>query len=143
METNPIYRNVTATAPNPATRRAAEKLNELSKTLKHSVAEKKESVYISGKITGEDLPTCIEKFKKAEDYLRALLPFAKIINPLDLAVKEFGIDTSEKWEVLMRFSLKHMLDCGAIFMLTDWINSEGATIELKLAKKLNFDILYQ
>ena len=36
-----------------------------------------------------------------------------------------------------------MLDCEAIFMLSNWMHSEGAIIERAVAESLKFKILYE
>jgi hypothetical protein len=35
------------------------------------------------------------------------------------------------------------MDCSAIFMLDNWINSKGAAIERKLAIDLGYQVIYQ
>lgn len=141
------YNKIRPTQPNKLTLQAAKRLNEMSKNLKNQVllnkSKENESIYISGKITGENLENCRAKFKAAEEYLKTLFPFAKIVNPLELALKEFGSDSAVNWERFMIFDLKMLLDCQAVYFLADWTDSEGATLEHHIASKLNFDKIYQ
>lgn len=89
----------------------------------------KKKVYISGMISGMPLQYVKEKFSNAAIDLKkaGYVP----INPLDN-----GLDEKETWGNHMKADLKLMLDCDMVYLLPDWMNSKGATIEKNLAEAL-------
>lgn len=91
-------------------------------------------VYISGAITGVD--NYEELFKNAEDELKA--KGYDVVNPVTI---EQNHDNT--WNSFMRVDLKAMLDCDAIYMLSNYKTSRGANIELNLAKELDFEVIYE
>jgi predicted outer membrane lipoprotein len=92
-------------------------------------------IYISGKISGIE-EVAGEFFSEAERYLLSL-GFG-VINPMKL---EHNHD--KKWESYMREDIKGLMECDAIYMLSNWEVSRGAKIEHHLATVLGMDILYQ
>lgn len=92
-------------------------------------------IYIAGKITGEHYEKIYNKFHKAEIYLYSLN--YSVINPTKI------IDRDTEWKEAMRVCIKQLVDCDVVYALKDWKESEGATIEIELAKKLGIKILYQ
>lgn len=95
-------------------------------------------IYISGKISGLPAKEAVDKFEKAEDYLKSVYPNATIVNPFK--VKHLH---DKSWENYMRYDLIEMLSCTSIYMLTNWKQSEGAKIEFNLAIELKFEILFE
>lgn len=95
----------------------------------------KKRIYIAGKITGME-ERAKELFQDAEDYLRNLEH--EPVNPMKLEHKHGG-----KWQDYMKEGILAMMDCDAVFMLENWRDSEGATIEHKIAVKLKMLIFYQ
>ena len=93
-------------------------------------------VYISGKISGLPVEEVKVKFKKASDHIISIgcLPS----NPLNN-----GLTHSHSWEQHMRRDIEMLMSCDAIYMLSDWNDSKGATIEHHLAHDLGMDIIYQ
>lgn len=101
-------------------------------------------IFISGKISGERINECRWKFYKARSEVRRLEIFtsaedATIIEPLDLPGIVFGISHQEAMDIC----LKELESCTHIYMLRDWKDSKGATMEHERAKELGIDILYQ
>ena len=101
-------------------------------------------IFISGKITGERISQCSWKFYKARSEVRRMEIFtsaekATTIEPLDLPGIVFGISHQEAMEICM----KELESCDAIFMLRDWKESKGATMEHEKANELGIKIIYQ
>ena len=90
-------------------------------------------VYLSGKITGLDPEKTKTKFFAAEEMLRE--KGHKVINPMRLA------SPTEDWTWAMRKCIEAMMECNAIYLLPDWDQSKGATLEYEIANKLNFKLL--
>lgn len=90
------------------------------------------TIYISGKITGcEDYKL---KFAAAEAYLQA--QGHKTINPARI---DLGPDAT--WEQYMELDLYLLAVCDAIFMLSNWTESRGASAEWGFAKAKGLTIL--
>ena len=100
-------------------------------------------IYISGKITND--PDFKEKFKKAVYYLienkEILFPEENEISYFNPA--EVTLTGTPTWQDYMKYDLKILIECNAIFMLKDWKESEGAKLEHHIAEKLNMKIIYQ
>ena len=106
------------------------------------------TIYISGPITG--IPDRNKKmFQMAQSEIAFLCKGikrekVKIINPVKLGLKldeVFARNGKEPtWEDYMRACIKEL--CGATYLLsmTNWANSEGATLERYIAKRLNIPI---
>lgn len=93
-------------------------------------------IYISGAITGDK--DYLEKFTSIEKSLTKR--GFKVINPAKLA----GImpsDATHEDYMTVCVSLLHL--CDAIYVLKDWVKSEGAKEEIEVAKKLRIKIYYQ
>lgn len=90
-------------------------------------------VYISGKVTGLDYQTVRKKFALREQQL--ILDGYVVINPTDL------ISEHEDWHVAMKISLALLSFADCINMLPDWEDSEGARLELQVARKLRISEL--
>lgn len=93
-------------------------------------------VYISGKITGEDIHRVIKKFHNAARKLR-LLGFEPI-SPLDN-----GLPFPAAWEDHMGEDVKLLLKSDAIYLLPDYGNSKGAQLELVIAKTLGMPVFFE
>ena len=91
-------------------------------------------VYISGKITGDE--NYREKFAAVEKVLNE--KGYKVINPCRIG--EYGFFSYEQY-LHIDFAL---IDCSdALYMLTDWQDSEGATRERHYAEAKGKMILFQ
>jgi len=93
-------------------------------------------IYLSGKITGLPYEEALKKFNLAENIAKTIS--LEVVNPMTI---EHNHDLS--WESYMRQGLKAMLDCDSIYMLSNWKDSKGATIERDLAIKLNLSVYYE
>jgi len=107
--------------------------NEKPTTMKKN---KKQSVFISGKISGEKIADCTMKFGAAQKELEA--QGYEVLNPLSLVN-----DWETPWEKAMDITIKAVEECNAIYMLSDWRKSPGAKLEYKHANYLGRMILYQ
>lgn len=91
------------------------------------------TIYISGKITGNKNFLC--DFLNAENKLKTLYPEAKIINPINTI--------GDSWCDYMKQDIIKLLNCSAIYMLKGWRRSKGARLEYRIAKALEFKIIYE
>jgi hypothetical protein len=91
-------------------------------------------IYIAGKITGLDEKQTRHKFEKAEALIHASNHEA--INPMK-HVK--GTDVTPK--EAMKVCLPLLWNCDAIYLLDDHIWSEGAKVELAVARYIGLHIL--
>ena len=93
--------------------------------------------YISGKITGLDINEAKGNFKEAERSLKDidLIP----INPMEIVPENKDF----KWEDYMLADIKELFKCEAIYMLSNWKDSQGARIERAIAFEMNMTIFYQ
>ena len=93
------------------------------------------SIYISGKVTGTT--DYKERFAKAEKKLHEMFPNALIANPVRVTepIEKFSYATCMDVDIAL---LKH---CDAIYMLHGYEDSEGAKLELAIAKTYHIKIL--
>lgn len=101
-------------------------------------------IYIAGKVSGEDAATVTMKFGQVQKRLEKA--GYTVINPLKV-VAEAMAATNESWlktpwEVAMKICITAMLKADKVYMLKDWQQSRGASVEHELAKGLNMDIIY-
>ena len=92
--------------------------------------------YISGKITGLELSEAFDNFKNAENHLNSNGHNA--INVMEI----FRNIPNWTWKDYMIADIKELLECESIFMLSNWRDSKGATIENSVAKGLGLTIIY-
>jgi len=92
-------------------------------------------IYISGKITGLELCDAERLFNEAESKCIELgfVP----VNPIKLNHAH-----DKTWLSYMKEDIIAMMECDAIFMLSNYKTSKGAMIELELAKELGFSIYF-
>ena len=98
-------------------------------------------VYISGKITGLSQEEYERTFEEAE--LEILQNGDQPVNPVkveNLCVEECGSASTFKdgsykhtWGCYMKYDIIALLDCDAIYVLDNWMDSKGARIEVALA----------
>ena len=92
-------------------------------------------IYLSGKISGiED--SAFELFEEAEKDI--LIDGHEVVNPIKLPHKH-----DKTWEAYMKECVKALMDCDAVYALSNWKESKGARMEVKLAKKLNIRVIKQ
>ena len=92
-------------------------------------------VYISGQITGLEAPEALKNFNKAENVLKLL--GHRVVNPMKIN------KPGDSWKQCMITDIKALMDCDAIYMLSNWINSRGARIEFCIAKETDLSIMYE
>lgn len=99
-------------------------------------------VFISGKITGEQIDECFHKFAEASLDVCGLEredQIIEIVNPLRLEGIYFGISHKEAMEICF----KELKTCSHIYMLKDWKDSKGAMMEHQFALDNGIKIIYQ
>lgn len=88
-------------------------------------------VYIAGKISGLRYEEANRMFTDAEQKLRGA--GYKTVNPMRL------VPETASWNQSMRTCISTMAtSCDKIFMIDNWQDSRGASIEKQLAKDLEF-----
>lgn len=92
-------------------------------------------IYISGKITGIE-NEARDRFARAERMLSEM--GFDVVNPMTI-----NHDHDKSWFSYMREDVKAMCCCDAIFMLSNWQDSRGATIEHDIAIKLGLEPKYE
>ena len=98
--------------------------------------EKNKRVYISGAITGLPIEEVKNNFKKASEYI-VKLGFEPV-NPFDIYLGK-----SATWKEYMLVDIPMLLTCDEIYMLSNWKQSKGATIEFLLAEGAGMKINYE
>jgi hypothetical protein len=93
-------------------------------------------VYISGKITGLPFDEVQAKFEAAKKFVTGLGHEA--VSPL-----ENGLHVDCPWIFHMRMDIIMLLDCDAIYLLSDWCDSRGAMLEKNIAETLGIEMLYE
>lgn len=93
-------------------------------------------IYVSGKISGLPLEQAKEKFKWHVEFLRE--KGHEVVSPFEIN----EIKPEKTWGDYMENDIKHLVECDAIYMISDWRKSTGARIEYMIAKKLKLEILY-
>lgn len=59
-----------------------------------------------------------------------------VLSPTDID----GGSTDKAWQFYMKLALKMMLNAEAIALLPGWEKSKGATIELRVAESLGYEV---
>lgn len=96
----------------------------------------KKKIYISGQISGLTRPEYVANFLAAARLLNA--QGYDVVNPLFN-----GVDATQPWQVHMKADIRLLIECDAIFMLSNWELSNGATLEREIAKGLGLRIEYE
>jgi hypothetical protein len=97
---------------------------------------KKTKIYISGKISQLTEAEAQLLFENAEKVCIEM--GYEPVNPMKL-----NHDHDKSWEMYMREDIREMMDCEAIYMLSNWCFSKGAGIEKKLAEDLGFKVIHE
>ncbi|HNQ31834.1 MAG TPA: DUF4406 domain-containing protein [Candidatus Woesebacteria bacterium] len=95
-------------------------------------------IFISGKITGEPVEACVNKFAEAELSMYCRTEVDDVVNPLNLQGIHFGISHEEA----MRLCISALDDCDAICMLPDWTKSRDASMEFEHATRTGKKVLF-
>lgn len=102
------------------------------------------TIYISGKVTYLCEETTEKRFKEAEEYL--LSKGHKVVNPFDCIKKEIEngyVDKNDRETIMRDLIATLVLACDTIYMLDGWNDSEGANQELKVARAMNFEVIFE
>lgn len=91
------------------------------------------TIYISGKISGLPISEVISKFQRACAKVKRFGLEPK--NPLDN-----GLPWDAAWEDQMGKDISILLRCDAIYLLPDYLESDGAKIELAVARQRQMPI---
>lgn len=93
-------------------------------------------VYIAGAISGQDPDVVEKKFAKAVQFLKSK-NFA-VLNPMKIVGNPHCSSRTA-----MKILIPLLLQCDAIYLLTDWKFSEGAQIEASLARYTGMKIMHE
>lgn len=91
------------------------------------------NIQLIGKVTGLDYDQTFEKFLKYEKRLQ--MEGHMVTNPMRIVPKD------AKWEDAMKTTLAALDEQDAVFLLPDWIHSQGSKDELKKAIEKDLQIL--
>lgn len=93
-------------------------------------------IYISGKISGLQFSEVKEKFYDAQALLEEI--GFEVVNPLDS-----GLGSEASWRQHMVRDIEMLLECDAIYMMDNWIDSRGASIEYDVANRMGMDVWFE
>lgn len=93
-------------------------------------------IYISGKITGLPFNEVQDRFEGAESLLTEL--DFEVVNPL-----KNGLSFNDTWERHISRDIALLLPCDAIYMMDNWVDSLGASIEYDIALRMRKDIWFE
>lgn len=106
-------------------------------------------VYISGQITGLTEDEFHQNFEEAQLLLQGHGFYT--VNPLEV-VPECKLDCGSEsifddgryqhtWQCYMKYDIKELLDCDALFAMDNATQSRGARLELEIARNLGLPII--
>ncbi len=90
-------------------------------------------IYISGKITGLDVDEAKNNFAHVATLLE--LEGHEAVNPMTLPHNH-----DQTWRSYMQECITHLMGCDAVFALSNCFDSEGAMVEITLARGLKMPI---
>ena len=93
-------------------------------------------IYISGKISGLPYDVVQTRFNDAESLL-AEIGF-EVVNPL-----KNGLAVDSTWNEHLCKDIAMLLPCDAIYMMDNWVDSLGASIEYDIAFRMGKDIWFE
>jgi hypothetical protein len=96
----------------------------------------KKKAYISGQISGLPYDEVVAKFATAEAKLQA--QGYETVNPLNN-----GIPINAPWEIHVAMDVVLLMGCDTIYLLPDWQQSKGATLEKSFAELTGKTIIYE
>lgn len=97
---------------------------------------KQHKCYIAGKIGGLSIAEYTQNFNIAKE--EVLNMGYNPISPTDLPHNH-----DKTWSSYMREDVTEMLKCDAVYCLSNWRNSPGATIEINIALQIGLTIIHQ
>lgn len=93
-------------------------------------------IYISGQISGCPIDKAREKFERAEELIRQM--GAEPVNPMKSGLPDFA-----SWETHMALDIVLLMGCEGIYLLPDWENSRGSTLEKTIAELTGKLLIYE
>ncbi|KAA6300974.1 MAG: hypothetical protein EZS26_002866 [Candidatus Ordinivivax streblomastigis] len=93
-------------------------------------------IYISGKTTGLPPKDMKEKFQSAQDLLQEI--GFDVVNPLNN-----GLSLNDDWKKHLVRNIENLLPCDAIYLLDNWMDSVGASIQYDMALRMKKDIWFE
>ena len=105
-------------------------------------------IYISGPITGIELEDCHIAFGNAEHELKS--KGHEVVNPLQVTALDClrpetckAEESGHDWLCWMRADIREMMSCDAVYALSGWQQSRGASVEIGLADSLGVPVYYE
>ena len=95
-------------------------------------------IYISGAVTGAE--GYKERFAKAEECLKGVIPGKPIFNPVSIIE---GYPGFLSHETCMEICINALSYCDTIYMLSDWKSSKGANREYGYALGSDMTIIFE
>lgn len=93
-------------------------------------------IYLSGKISGLPFPYVQQRFDDSEALLTEL--GFEVVNPL-----KNGLDQEKTWNEHLCKDIEMLLPCDAIYMMDNWVDSTGASIEYDIAMRTGKDVWFE
>ena len=93
-------------------------------------------IYISGKISGLPLSEVRQRFADTAAFLDSI--GFEAVNPMNN-----GVSPKADWKEHMAADIRMLLDCQTIYMMDNWIDSKGASIEYDIANRLGMNIWFE
>lgn len=93
-------------------------------------------IYISGKVTGLPVTDARRKFADVRDFLESI--GFEVVNPM-----EDGLPDDAAWEQHMVKDIEMLFTCDAIYLMSDWVESKGASIEHDIAKRMGLMVFFE
>jgi hypothetical protein len=93
-------------------------------------------IYISGKITGLPSGEVQAKFEAAKKFVSE--QGYEAVSPL-----ENGLPFDYPWIQHLKMDIMLLMDCDAIYLLSDWCDSKGAMLEKNIAEALGMEMIYE
>lgn len=96
----------------------------------------KKKCYISGKITGLSIEEYTREFEQAKKEVEEMgyIP----VSPIDLPHEH-----DKEYSSYMKEDLIEMLKCDYIYLIQNYVSSNGCRIEYKLSLEVGIGIIYQ
>lgn len=97
-------------------------------------------VFISGKMRGMEEREWRKRFERAElDLILSGWHPENVVNPAKLSLIYPNLSRA----AYMQIDLKLLEECGTIYLLDNWKESQGAKMEMDKAQQLNLTILFE
>lgn len=93
-------------------------------------------IYVSGKMSGLEAKEVKERFNGAEALLQDI--GFEVVNPL-----RNGLDGNRPWHEHLAKDIEMLLQCDAIYLMGNWVDSPGAKIEHDIAKRMGMYFLHE